>query len=174
MERKSIQKRYVKRNVQTMKIAKFLKETPEGGNDEGDAPGRGNATATGDPRQGERCGRGGASEGARQRQWRHRRRHFPSGLGSAARASSCDGVVRGHRRRRDAGGGGADEDAFSNAVPIERNGTNRFATVFLYLNDAAKGGETVFPKGRAVDDGVNAVRMLCKDPRMLAGGGACE
>merc|ERR1711924_574449 len=40
---------------------------------------------------------------------------------------------------------GADEDAFSNAVPIERNGTNRFATVFLYLNDAAKGGETVFP-----------------------------
>ena len=34
---------------------------------------------------------------------------------------------------------------FPNAVPIERNGTNRFATVFLYLNDAAKGGETVFP-----------------------------
>ena len=27
---------------------------------------------------------------------------------------------------------------------------------------------------RAVDDGVNAVRMLCKDPRLLAGGGACE
>ena len=25
---------------------------------------------------------------------------------------------------------------------------------------------------RAVDDGVNAVRMLCKDPRLLAGGGA--
>jgi prolyl 4-hydroxylase len=47
--------------------------------------------------------------------------------------------------QRNAGGGGADEDAFSNAVPIERNGTNRFATVFLYLNDAAKGGETVFP-----------------------------
>ena len=36
--------------------------------------------------------------------------------------------------QRNAGGGGADEDAFSNAVPIERNGTNRFATVFLYLN----------------------------------------
>ena len=47
--------------------------------------------------------------------------------------------------QRNAGGGGADEDAYSNAVPIERNGTNRFATVFLYLNDAAKGGETVFP-----------------------------
>lgn len=47
--------------------------------------------------------------------------------------------------QRNAGGGGADDDAFSNAVPAERNGTNRFATVFLYLNDAAEGGETVFP-----------------------------
>ncbi|KAH8051842.1 procollagen-proline 4-dioxygenase [Aureococcus anophagefferens] len=46
---------------------------------------------------------------------------------------------------RNAGGGGASEDAFSNAIPTANNGTNRFATVFLYLNNAGSGGETVFP-----------------------------
>ena len=39
----------------------------------------------------------------------------------------------------------ASDDAFSNALPAANNGTNRFATVFLYLNNAGTGGETVFP-----------------------------
>ena len=43
------------------------------------------------------------------------------------------------------GGNGVSADAFSNAVPLERNGTNRFATVFLYLGDCPAGGETAFP-----------------------------
>ena len=43
------------------------------------------------------------------------------------------------------GGNGVSSDAFSNAIPVERNGTNRFATVFLYLNDTPEGGETAFP-----------------------------
>ncbi|KAJ1455779.1 hypothetical protein M885DRAFT_518986 [Pelagophyceae sp. CCMP2097] len=48
--------------------------------------------------------------------------------------------------QRNGGGGGAADDAFANAVPLQGNGTNRFATVFLYLNDAlGGGGETVFP-----------------------------
>ena len=46
---------------------------------------------------------------------------------------------------RNAGGGGAGDDAFSNSIPNKNNGTNRFATVFLYLNNAGSGGETVFP-----------------------------
>jgi len=43
------------------------------------------------------------------------------------------------------GGNGVGADAFANAVPTRNNGTNRFATVFLYLSDAGRGGETCFP-----------------------------
>jgi len=46
---------------------------------------------------------------------------------------------------KNGGGNGVQDDAFSNADPLLNNGTNRFATVFLYLSDTQEGGETCFP-----------------------------
>ena len=33
-----------------------------------------------------------------------------------------------------------------------KGGTNRYATIFFYLNDVAEGGQTGFPKADALDD----------------------
>lgn len=59
-----------------------------------------------------------------------------------------DAVVRAWSRRVGAAGGDEKDFAYDKPAHARHFEPNRFATVFLYLNDCPEGGETVFPYSR--------------------------